>query len=664
MILTRTAILLLVPALLVAALWALVPGLSGGFLFDDHVNLPALGEYGGVRDWRTLALYLTSGLGDPIGRPLSLLSFLIDATNWPASPYRFLLTNILLHLLNGMLLLLVLQRLGDALQLRPVHALLAAVLASGIWLLHPLFLSTTLYVVQRETMLATTFVLLGMLLWIGGRQRLGRGRGGFGHAFLFAASLGCTALAALCKANGLLLPLLLQVAEVSVLAGLPALARPARTWLLGLPVLILGSVMIGALPQWADQAATTRPWSLAQRMLTEPRVLLDYVGLLIGPRPITNGPFHDEYLVSIDWLHPAATLPSVFLVIAAIVAAWRTRQRWPAAAFAILFFFAAHLLESSVVPLELYFEHRNYLPAMMVFWPLAIWLSSPDGRLLAARTATATFILFALAWETHVGAQFWGRPEQLAFAWAARNSHSARAQVYAAQYEMAQGDNIAAQRRLLAGLARYPEQTQLAFNLADAQCALGELPAATVAAMKFAVAHDASAARLEFSWLQDAVARAQTSECRGLNLETLESVLDAARANQHFANAPGRLQDFEHLQGLIDLARKEPAKALAAFDRAVAALPTPQTALTQSALLGSAGYAREGLRHLDAFLAGHPLQPARFGFSAAQLHAWLLWHYGYWSDEFARVRALLAGDAHALDNAGVRTDNAILSHDG
>jgi len=115
---------------------------------------------------------------------------------------------------------------------------------------------------------------------------------------------------------------------------------------------------------------------------------------------------------------------------------------------------------------------------------------------------------------------------------------------------------------------------------------------------------------------------------------------------------------------LIDLARKEPAKALAAFDRAVAALPTPQTALTQSALLGSAGYAREGLRHLDAFLAGHPLQPARFGFSAAQLHAWLLWHYGYWSDEFARVRALLAGDAHALDNAGVRTDNAILSHDG
>src|SRR6185369_12245469 len=79
-------------ALAVAALafWALAPGLSGGFLFDDYVNLTALGDYGGVRDWTTLGLYLTSALGDPLGRPLSMLSFLLDASTWPAAPRPFL----------------------------------------------------------------------------------------------------------------------------------------------------------------------------------------------------------------------------------------------------------------------------------------------------------------------------------------------------------------------------------------------------------------------------------------------------------------------------------------------------------------------------------------------------------------------------------------------
>jgi tetratricopeptide (TPR) repeat protein len=39
--------------------------------------------------------------------------------------------------------------------------------------------------------------------------------------------------------------------------------------------------------------------------------------------------------------------------------------------FAILFFFLNHLVESSIVPLELIFEHRNYLPSMFLFVPVA-----------------------------------------------------------------------------------------------------------------------------------------------------------------------------------------------------------------------------------------------------------------------------------------------------
>src|SRR6185369_4769326 len=126
------------------------PGLRGGFLFDDFANLPALGAFGPIDNVATFLYYITSGSADPTGRPLALLSFLIDARNWPADPAPFKRTNLLLHLLNGALLGWLLLRLGKALALDATRATIAAVFGSALWLLHPLLVSTVLYIVQRE----------------------------------------------------------------------------------------------------------------------------------------------------------------------------------------------------------------------------------------------------------------------------------------------------------------------------------------------------------------------------------------------------------------------------------------------------------------------------------------------------------------------------------
>jgi tetratricopeptide (TPR) repeat protein len=640
-------------ALIALAFWALAPGLTGSFLFDDHVNLSALGNYGGVRSWRTLALYLTSGLGDVIGRPLSLLSFLIDATNWPASSAPFLRTNILLHLFNGLLLFAVLLRLGRERSLEQTHAGLAAALGTGAWLLHPLFLSTTLYIVQREAMLPATFVLLGMLAWLGGRSRLRTEQRRVGYAFLIIGSFLCTGLAISCKANGVLLPLLLLVTEATVLSGTfpkdDVRFNRARRFLLGIPVAALAVAMFSMLAGFVASAAATRPWSLAQRLLTEPRVLLDYIALLALPRPITRGVFHDDFPVSTDWLHPLSTLPAITLVGICILAAWRLRRRLPVFAFGVLFFFAGHVLESTVVPLELYFEHRNYLPAMMAFWPLGVWLSSPGGSLNGTRIVAAILILVGLAVDTHLGARIWGNPEQLAFTWAARNPDSPRAQAYVAQYEIANGQYVAAERRLSSALAEHPDQTQLAFNLANAQCARGGLPPVTVVMMRVAIKQDAAAARLDFAWLSDAVARARARSCPGLDLETIEDLLQAVRSNPHFANAPGREQDSEHIAGLLALARNLPEQALEHFDQALRALPKPQVALEQAALLGSHGRADLGLQHLNLIqFDSQQLYAAPLGMT--KLHNWLLKRMDYWQNEIVRLRATLSEDAAANSN--------------
>ena len=96
----------LLAVLLIGAWSAYHPGLSGGFQFDDFANLPVLGATGPVDDWATFWRYITSGNADPTGRPVALLSFLVDARNWPADPRPFLRTGIVLHLVNGVLLFL------------------------------------------------------------------------------------------------------------------------------------------------------------------------------------------------------------------------------------------------------------------------------------------------------------------------------------------------------------------------------------------------------------------------------------------------------------------------------------------------------------------------------------------------------------------------------
>ncbi|WP_449426279.1 hypothetical protein [Rhodanobacter lindaniclasticus] len=207
--------------LVLLAIIAYASGLHGSFLFDDFSNLPALGATGPVDTWPTFWRYITSGTADPTGRPLTLLTFLIDAHNWPADPYPFKRTNLILHLLNGVLLALLLRRLGRVVFKHADNRRidLAAVAGAGFWLLHPLFVSTTLYIVQREAMLPATFTLLGLLAWLHGREAMVRGHRLRGGIWVALGLGGCTLLGVLSKANGILLPALALVVEYVFLAN-------------------------------------------------------------------------------------------------------------------------------------------------------------------------------------------------------------------------------------------------------------------------------------------------------------------------------------------------------------------------------------------------------------------------------------------------------------
>jgi hypothetical protein len=624
------------------------PGLKGGFLFDDFVNLDALGATGPVRDLPSFWRYLTSGTADPLGRPLSLLTILVDARDWPADPAPFLRTNLVLHLGIGVLLWRLLALLGREFDPeRSRRTEVAAALGAGFWLLHPLFVSTTLYVVQREAMLPAAFVLAGLIGFVAGRNALLAGQPVRG---MITAGIGIgagTALAMLCKANGALLPLLALVLEACLPAVRAAKPADAARWrsfclvFLWLPGVVLLAYLASFLPQLGSYLPH-RGWTIGERLLTEGRVLCDYLRLLVIPRSVSTGLYNDDYVVSRGLFTPATTLPCALLAVALPVGAFCLRRRLPSLAIAVLFFFVGHLLESSVVPHELYFEHRNYLPAMLLGWPLAQVLA--QGRLPARSAiviaATIVALLGATTWQRAV---LWGQPARLAALWAERNPDSSRAQATMAMMEVEAGRADAAVARLERVRRAHSADLQLDFNWVNATCATGGLLPGQAEEVENSLAQARGGLQLVPTWLERMFEAASGKQCAGLDLLVAERWLAAYSRNPLVSQQAAFVQDLEPLAAQFALARGDGDAALAHFNAALDAYATPDVAARQASMLASAGMYRQALAHLDRYesLRSHLRAPGR---GMPRLHAWVLARQGYWPREMSILRAKLQAE--------------------
>ncbi len=390
--------------LLFIAVLAYLPGLPGGFIYDDYFNIlqnPTINnsDFNLSSAWSATQ----SGVSGPLGRPLAMLSFYLNYQLSGFSPSSFKIFNIAIHAINGALIFIVVGRLLNVMLIRKgliVDKLKIEHLAFWIallWVVHPINLTVVLYVVQRMTSMAATFTLLGIYYYINLRDTKIKSIRETAVSLAIILLLGL--MAALCKENGALLFLYLFVIECFVYQW-REITKHTR-WSLYVfyaCVIVLPSVIAGILVLNGVLIAnySGRDFGLSERVLTEFRVLWFYIFQILSPQAHLFGLYHDDFIVSKSLLQPISTLWSILTFVLVAVFAVKYARKIPWIAFGVAFFIAGHLLESTIFPLNLVHEHRNYVPSIGLIFIFVMSLDFVISKVTFLRNYVVFFIVAIL----------------------------------------------------------------------------------------------------------------------------------------------------------------------------------------------------------------------------------------------------------------------------
>lgn len=414
-------------ALLVVSAWVVYqPGLNGPFIFDDYANIAGNRLVAIDRlSLRELAGAAHSGAAGSLNRPLPRVTFALNYffAGKTFNPFAFKMTNLVVHTANILLVFLLLQKLfsiaprpGERRESAEVNtrAVIVAALAAALWGLNPINLSSVLYVVQRMTSMSAFFVLAGILGFVHGRI-LFRTSSARGMALMTGAIVGGLALGSLCKENAVLLPLFAVVVELTFFSRRDLTAEAKRYLMVYYAVILIVPTAAGVAyllsnPNFIAGSYDSREFNLVERVLTEPRVLFFYLSLILAPSISRLGLHHDDIQLSTSLLAPPSTLFAVLawgLILVLVIRGLRQRAIW---AFGIAWFLAGHALESTVIGLELAYEHRNYVPAIGICAMVLYYLAALFERLrsgIRMLVVTGFCMVLVFGFVTHARAEIW-----------------------------------------------------------------------------------------------------------------------------------------------------------------------------------------------------------------------------------------------------------------
>ena len=347
----------------------------GDWHFDDFANIVD-NPYVQIKSfsWPEIKHCIYGLTQERSSRPLSYLSFALNYKFGGMDVFGFHVVNFVIHYLAAVFLFLFIYNTLKLPLLREKYSLIAypvALLSTFFWALNPVQVTSVTYIVQRMASMAALFYIMSMYFYLKGRtaQNLT-----YTISF-FILSLIAGLASVLTKENTAMLPVSILLFDLFLIQGATYENIKKLSKFLFLPlllILIIGFIYTGGFSN-AIGGYDIRDFTMAQRLLTEPRVILFYLSLLFYPISSRLTLLYDME-VSRSLTQPWTTIPSILLIFLIIGFAFYIARKRPLISFCIIFYFLNHLIEGSIFNLELIYEHRNYLPSMLLFVPCAEFL--------------------------------------------------------------------------------------------------------------------------------------------------------------------------------------------------------------------------------------------------------------------------------------------------
>lgn len=321
--------------------------------------------------------------------PLQMLSYMCDYTIWGLWPGGYLLTNIIIHSLNGLLIYgLLLKSHGEK---------LLALVAAGLFLFHPVQVESVAWISQRKNLLAMFFMLIAFAGYVVYRNS-SAGRSRLAYCVSVAAFI-CSLLS---KSASVFFPVALVLYDYCFCAGWRKVRLTDKTPFLffaGAAALLAVQSQSPGVTGWSgiDYGGRTSwhggsPWATFLTMIP---VLLDYLRIIVWPSGLSA-----IYAPSLHTTLDITVLSSIPVLLTVIMLSWRIYRYDRRTGYWVLFSVLALLPVSQIIPLVTLMNDRYLYFPMIGVAALggagAVALRAKTGVMVSAGASLVLVMILAI----------------------------------------------------------------------------------------------------------------------------------------------------------------------------------------------------------------------------------------------------------------------------
>jgi len=347
---------------------------DGSWIFDDEPNI-IQNKYVHLKTlaWGNIQKTFYGFDQNKITRPVAYFTFGLNYYFGRLNPFSYHAVNFLIHFCSAIFLFLFVYRTLNLPRLKDDYGSSSypvALLAAVFWAVNPVQVTAVTYIVQRMASMAGMFYIMSLYFYLMGRT----GERPLRATLFFLLSAVSALLAVGSKENAVMLPVSIYLFDLLLIQGINRENLYRSLKYIILPVFV--ALVFIALSMNISSIAgnySIRPFSMWERLLTEPRVIIFYITLLLYPT-YSRLMLNHDFIISSSMLEPWTTIPAILLILFCLALAVAIARRKPLISYCIIFFFLNHIIEGSFISLDIVYEHRNYIPSMLFFVPLSLFI--------------------------------------------------------------------------------------------------------------------------------------------------------------------------------------------------------------------------------------------------------------------------------------------------